>query len=79
MGGLTTHILSISISTKHTIYNGQDRNVFMTKESHLVLNKAVGIPKYNLRGGAVLGQCVVLHIHNLLLPGQIVCMSNHGI
>ena len=76
MGGLTTHILSIS--TKHTIYNGQDRNVFITKESHLVLNKAIGSPKYNLRG-AVLGQCVVLHIHNQLFPGQILCMSNHGI
>ena len=62
MGGLTTHILSISISTKHTIYNGQDRNVFMTKESHLVLNKAVGIPKYNLRGGgSVRSVCGITH------------------
>ena len=77
MGGLTTHILSIS--TKHTIYNGQDRNVFITKESHLVLNRAAGSPKYNLRGVAVLGQCVVLDIHNQLFPGQILCMSNHVI
>ena len=77
MEGLTTHILSIS--TKQTIYNGQDRNVFITKESHLVLNKAAGSPKYNLRGGGVLSQCVVLHIHNQLFPGQFLCMSNHGI
>ena len=59
MGGLTTHILSIS--TKHTIYNGQDRNVFITKESHLVLNKAVGSPKYNLRGGSVRSVCGITH------------------